>query len=329
MELLDRYLYAVRAYLPPAQQVDIIRELRENVLSQLEDKETELGRALTREEQEALIKPYGHPALLGLRYAPNRHLIGPLVFPAYWHTLKISLGIIAIICVLLPGIALLTGMRGALANPLGSFFQIAALTFAWMTLTFAGLDYCVRKFRLLENWGAKWQPRSLPPIPKGVAAAPRSRRLAALISTVALGAWWLLALKYPFLMMGPTWGMIRLSVAWEWFYIPFILLVLVSVAQRFAELVWPAKKAFALGMELVRTGGGALVWFLLARSGDLIEPVRAAAASGADAYAGIYNTCFLIGTTIAGLVSLGEFARALWLGTRRRAGEDAVAQCHS
>jgi hypothetical protein len=233
------------------------------------------------------------------------------------------------VCILLPEIALLTGMRGAIANPVGSFFQIAALTFAWMTLTFAGLDYCVHKFGLLENWGKKWEPRSLPPIPKGVAAAPRSRRLAALISTVAVGAWWLLALKYPFLMMGPTWGMIRLSAVWEWFYIPFILLVLVSIAQRFAELAWPGKKAFALAMELIRAGGGAVIYFLLVRAGDLIEPVRTAAAPGADAFAGIYNTSFLIGMTIAGLVSLGEFARALWLGTRRSGGEEAVAQCHS
>jgi len=38
MELLDRYLQAVKKYLPLARQEDIIAELRANMEAQLEDK---------------------------------------------------------------------------------------------------------------------------------------------------------------------------------------------------------------------------------------------------------------------------------------------------
>src|SRR5664279_4755957 len=61
MELLDRYLQAVRKYLPFRRQDDIIAELRANMESQLLDKEAELGRPLTIGEQEDLLRKMGHP----------------------------------------------------------------------------------------------------------------------------------------------------------------------------------------------------------------------------------------------------------------------------
>ena len=48
MELLDRYLEAVKKHLPWQRQDDIIAELRANLEAQLEDKEAGLGRPLTR-----------------------------------------------------------------------------------------------------------------------------------------------------------------------------------------------------------------------------------------------------------------------------------------
>ena len=50
MELLDRYLQAVKMHLPWQRQDDIVAELRANLEAQLEDKEAELGRPLTKEE---------------------------------------------------------------------------------------------------------------------------------------------------------------------------------------------------------------------------------------------------------------------------------------
>ena len=45
MELLDRYLKAVKFWLPSDQKQDIIAELSEDLRSQIEDKESELGRS--------------------------------------------------------------------------------------------------------------------------------------------------------------------------------------------------------------------------------------------------------------------------------------------
>ena len=47
MQIIDGYLHSVKKCLPAAQADDIIKELSENIFSQIEDKESELDRSLT------------------------------------------------------------------------------------------------------------------------------------------------------------------------------------------------------------------------------------------------------------------------------------------
>jgi len=68
MELLDRYLQAVRFWLPRAQQKDIIEELGDDIRSQVEDKESAQGRPLTEDEMVALLYQTGHPMRVAVRY---------------------------------------------------------------------------------------------------------------------------------------------------------------------------------------------------------------------------------------------------------------------
>src|SRR5688572_11302893 len=90
--LIDRYLQNVRLSLPSARRDDIVRELAEDIRSQVADREEELGRPLTDAEQDALLEQFGHPLALATRYGPQRHVIGPALFPVYWMALKIALG---------------------------------------------------------------------------------------------------------------------------------------------------------------------------------------------------------------------------------------------
>src|SRR6516225_5362139 len=164
MDLVDRYLQAVKALLPRAQQADIVRELSENILSQLEDKEAELGRPLNESEQATVLKQHGHPLLVASRYrsAPVQHLIGPAVFPFYWFVLKILLWIALAICTL-NGIALLASgepIRQLLLG-LGAFAHVALPVFGWVTLLFAELDFVEAKLHLLQKLSQEWDPRTL------------------------------------------------------------------------------------------------------------------------------------------------------------------------
>src|ERR1700724_2821832 len=91
MELLDRYLQAIEFWLPKRQRQDIIAELSEDLRSQIEEKETELGRKLEDGEGEAILKRWGSPLAVASRYRPQQYLIGPTLFPIYRFVLAVSL----------------------------------------------------------------------------------------------------------------------------------------------------------------------------------------------------------------------------------------------
>src|SRR3974377_1129631 len=90
-ELLDRYLHAVRFWLPKAHQEDIVAELSEDLHSQVDEKEAVLGRPLDQSEMESLLKSCGTPLVVAGRYRPQTWLIGPALFPLYQFVLKVVL----------------------------------------------------------------------------------------------------------------------------------------------------------------------------------------------------------------------------------------------
>src|ERR1700687_6362833 len=91
MALLDRYLQAIEFWLPKRQRQDIIAELSEDLRSQIEEKETELGRKLEDAEVEAILKRCGAPLEVASRYRPQQYLIGPALFPVYRFVLAVLL----------------------------------------------------------------------------------------------------------------------------------------------------------------------------------------------------------------------------------------------
>jgi hypothetical protein len=73
-ELIDRYLQAVRFWLPKTQrQEDLIAELGEDLRSQIDDKEIELGHPLDKGEMSAILRRCGSPMLVAGRLGPQRN----------------------------------------------------------------------------------------------------------------------------------------------------------------------------------------------------------------------------------------------------------------
>src|SRR5262245_57591686 len=140
-ELILRYLQAVRFLLPEKQRRDVIRELEENLRSEVEEKESELGRPLGEEELGVLLRRLGHPIALALRYRQSRALIGPAIAPLYWFAVKYVLAVLAFVHVLLPAlIFLVSGEPGKIAGLFLRYPQVALPVLAWITIGFAILD---------------------------------------------------------------------------------------------------------------------------------------------------------------------------------------------
>src|SRR6185369_11222751 len=93
MNLVERYLAAIER--GQAQAADIKAELRDVLLSRIEEQEEKLGHPLTRAELEALLVDFGHPLVVAGRYRRIQHLIGPEVFPFWWAALKTTLAVLA------------------------------------------------------------------------------------------------------------------------------------------------------------------------------------------------------------------------------------------
>jgi len=270
MSLIDRYLQTVRFVLPAARRDDIVQELGEDIRTQIADREAELGRPLTTDEQEALLQQFGHPLVLATRYAPQRHVIGPALFPVYWQTLKIALGG-SVLVNLAIAIGLLVGgaTPGRALGPLAAFpFTIAIIVFGWVTLIFALIDLNLP--RLLETAG--FDVRGLPEARPAPAGPPRRWTILAEIvgSTICLG-WWLAIPQAPFLVFGPAAAFLALAPVWQQVYLPMAALWLASIVLLWATLLrpdWPR------GTTISRIGAdvlGLAIAGILLRADAIVE----------------------------------------------------------
>jgi len=221
MELLDRYLQAVRKYLPARRQDDIIAELRANMESQIEDKESELGRTLTQGEMEDLLRKMGSPVIVASRYQPQQYLIGPAIFPLYLYVLRVVVlwALIVYSIVIVVVLPLTSPDHSDIAGSLLHTPSILINVAAWVTLVFVALEFFMvrypEKFAPFAGLTDNWNPSSLPPLEKVEVSGRKPRSFTQAVAEVVVGfllmAWLLLIPRHPFLLMGP--GVIVLRVA--------------------------------------------------------------------------------------------------------------------
>lgn len=240
MQLIDRYIQAVKFWLPQAQQDDIAAELHANLLAQAEEKEAESGQPLSEEEAVALLKQNGPPPLVAARYRMDqgtvsfgRQLIGPLIYPYYRVAIKTTLCILA-------GIQLLKSMALVLHDQrnlvqwvmqgLWNLFDVALLPLLLVTAAFAAIDHALSKYRLAD----RWDPRSLPPLV--AKAIPRAGSIAGLVVQLIFIVWWLSLPQFS----DVTFGAIRPAPIWQTLYWPVLLIALVILVQHAVTLFRPA-----------------------------------------------------------------------------------------
>ena len=266
MELIDRYLQAVKFSLPISQRDDIIKELRDSILSQIEEKEAALGRPLTKDEQVELLKKLGSPMQLASRYGKQQHLIGATMFPIYWKALKAALGL-AFLVQAAASIAMaaagkpFTASLGALRH----YPSVALSVFGWVTVVFAAMDFFGAKIQLSD----RWDPRKLPPLVKSDPRKSRFELIARLVIQIIFGVWWLAGLHYQYLIFGRGITLLKFGPVWHTIYPVFVVIVLVDVmftAAMIARPHWTQGRHVAL---LVMSALGLIVLYFLINAPEL------------------------------------------------------------
>jgi len=240
MELLDRYLQAVKFWLPVEQQDDIAAELAEDIRSQVEDRKEQLGRDLKEEEVEALLKQRGRPLVVAQQYLPQRDLIGKMLLPAYWFVLKVVL-----LCYLAPWVEVWIGLNifspSYRAHHLGlgaitDFYVLmanAVIAFTVVTIVFAVIERLKDSSGFLTNWS----PRKLPPV-RNIDRISRANSGFEIIFGFIFGVWWLKML-WALTVMDISGVAVSLAPALHGFFWAFLLITVANIALSAANFVRP------------------------------------------------------------------------------------------
>ena len=273
MELLERYLQSVGKYLPKGRRSDIVAELRANILEQVEEKEAELGRPLTLEEEEQILRQYGHPMLVATRYLPQQHLIGSVVFPYYWFTLKISipLALLAYTVAMSLSFASQQVTMGRIFGMIMGYPQIAINVAVWVTIVFAIMDFAQSKYVKNNKVLYAWSPRNLPPLePKGDS---RSQSVSEVILS-GIGVLWLLSVpRMPFLMLGPAEAFLKYiqpAPIWHTMYWAFVGLLAVQWVIEIIALFNSSWRRVRPILGLAGQAIGLVVIYLLLQTNEYV-----------------------------------------------------------
>jgi hypothetical protein len=247
MELVDRYLQAVRFWLPKTErQDDILAEFGEDLRSQIDEKQAEMGRPLQEDEVAAILKACGAPMVVATRLGPQRSLIGPAVYPIYTFVMKmVLLWVLIPVFLFIVGPANLSSADGwatAVTATLGDLVYGWFMAAGIITLVFA----LVERTHAHAAIACKWDPRTLPPLQ----APDRKTSVVRSLCDMAFayfGLVWLLLLPHrPFLILGPAATFLKAAPALHVFYLPIVVLSALALLRSTTIVMRPQWTRFPL-----------------------------------------------------------------------------------
>ena len=274
MELIERYLEAVKFWLPKRQKDDIIAELSADIHAQIEERETTLGRALTEAEVEELLKLRGNPLLVANRFLPQESLIGPVFFPIYRFVLKIfAFGYLLPATLVWIGLMTFsatyrmeqthTSWFAAFTSLFSYLWCTTCLVVVPLTIAFVVLERQQDRVRFFDLWS----PRKLPPV-HNPNLIPRSSSAIEVAVNLIFFVWWAVYAHSPELRIG---SMIHIyfQPQWLWFFWGYLALALGNAALSATNLLRPFWTITRAKLRLFSDGVGAALFCWLMQANIL------------------------------------------------------------
>jgi hypothetical protein len=317
MDLIERYLAAIGRQLPDKQAGDIVSELRDVLLSRVEDQEATLGRPLNRPELEALLVDFGHPLTVAGRYRRTQYLIGPEVFPFWWAAVKVMLSIVAGVYLVLIVLGGLTHKTPAEFNrTVPSIWYVAVYLFGLITLVCMGIER-FGKARILQ----RWKPANLPPA-GGKRRSPFEIGLETAIDVVFI-LWWAGLIHFRNFIPYP--GALRFDLApiwdaWRW---PILAYFTIEIVANLIALLRPSWRRANLAILVGRYLFGIGILIAVIRAGHWI--VASSTELPPEALAMLQTNCDLGMRIGIGLTIFGMAVRIGLEGWRQRRFRQAQA----
>jgi hypothetical protein len=164
MELVERYLQSVEAELSTPHKADIIRELRGNILDEIESGNT--AKANADDQVTLVLIKHGHPAQVAQSFEPIAPLVASVDMPFY-KTVLWSGAILVFLLALVKSLSVLISADSI--NPirflfiiLGTFLDNIGIVVIGITLLF----FYLGKQGVIQKWRYRnWLPKDLPKNP--------------------------------------------------------------------------------------------------------------------------------------------------------------------
>ncbi len=326
MDLLDRYLAAIARELPKAQAADISAELRDTLMSQIEEKEEALGRPLSSKEVDGVLTDFGHPLVVAGRYRKVQHLIGPQVFPFWWASSRIVLsigGAIYLAAAVIRAVAAGGLSQRLITDTLAGLWPMALLLFGGVTLTFAVFEWVGPQFLTRS-----WTPRQLPPV------RSHGRSRANVVAEIILGAgfllWWTGVIHFRNLLPWPAALKVDMAPVWSDFFWPILAYSSVELGVNLLELLRPGWVRIGAALSMAKNAAGCLILANVLQADHLL--VITAPAMRPEELAGMesaFNGGLRMGLTVATIVLACKAVWDAWRlirgRSRGRIGQTPVA----
>lgn len=320
MDLIDRYLTAIRWNLTGGKADDIIAELRDVIASRIEDREELLGRPLSRGETSDLLRDFGHPLVVAGRYGSQQHLIGPEIFPFYFFALKLVLAICALVVVAIAAARMMFD-PGNGAQALSHAFNDAWWTLlgnaAIVTLFFA----VVERTGWLTTYLQRWKPEQLPDL-SDLRIKPKKAWESAfeIVGGLVLLAWWAGLIHVPAFYSSAPGIRVEPGPVWAVYYWPIFALIAARLVENLIQWLRPRWRVIQAVLGVGVAAAGVLLLAQVYRAGEWVAVVSTG--MPADQVADIQESLHLalsIALVVVGVVWVLQALGALWRLWKARA----------
>jgi hypothetical protein len=329
MQLLDRYLSAIKTWLPKKQRDDIAAELAANLHAEADDRASGLGRPLTEDEVAALLKQHGSPILVASRYQEEgrtvtfgRQLIGSLVFPFYRTAVKVTL-ILLLVPGIIPAVVVGTQTHGRpftqFANALSRIAWLTLPALLIVTLIFTVIDFGLRRFHLLENWSRAWDPRTLPSPARQAKQVRRSSSIAGIIINSLFILWWWNHGSIPYLVVSDSGAQFHFAPVLTALHLPILIIGFINLAQHWINLAEPDWRWLPAAAGWVMSAAGLIILYPLLGTSPLISisepnglPISPAKAAAIQNLIALGMISLWIGIMIVGAIYAWRLVWMAW-----------------
>jgi len=320
MDLTDRYLRAVSFLLPTGQRDDIAAELRDVLMTRAEEKQAELGRPITREEEADLLRAFGHPLVVATRYGGGQYLIGPEIYPLYIFALKILLAITVASAVIAGVVKAVIdpGPPGpAIAVAHGVLWNGAMSDIGVLTIIGAVLQHYKIRLKFLTDWN----PADLPQRPR----RPLFRRrtlfdhVAGIVAQTLFILWWTKVLRpwIPYithipLRAGQSLDLARAPV-WNTLFWPVLGLSAAALVLHGLKLMGKSERPFTRALDLALSIAVLIVSSVALRAGRWVDVTGAGLPAGALAKVDYgVNIGFQVSMIVVAVIAVCTAAYHAW-----------------